>query len=149
MKSQEITLLPRLFGYFGLVPFVISSFFIWSPQYQYYALQSLSIYAAVILTFIGGVHWGIAMQTLQNTQQLDNAIRNQFIFSLIPSLLAWVAIVFLNPFALIILAVCFTLFWWIEKSYYQQHLPSWYMQLRNHLTLVVVLCIIFGWLGTL
>jgi uncharacterized membrane protein len=129
------------------LPFIVSSALIWIPLYHQTALESLSIYSALIVTFIGGVHWGIAVQLTQKTNH--SRTNNQFIISVAPSLIAWVTIVFIQPYALIILAISFVLFWLIEKLHYQQHLPAWYSQLRNHLTLVATLSIIFGWLGTL
>ena len=150
MNQQESTFTARILGYLGLVPFLVSSFLIWLPLFHRFAVDSLSIYAAVILTFIGGVHWGLAMQSFQDANRpKNNGNHNQFIFSIIPSLLAWVAIVFFKPFALILLALCFGLFWLVERSCYKQNLPSWYSQLRNHLTLIASLCIIIGWFGTL
>ena len=147
LNSKENVLTPKLLGYLELIPFLASSLLIWTNQAHQYAVQSLTIYAAVILTFIGGVHWGIAVQQSMNIN--SNRFRYQFIYSVIPSLLAWVAIVFFNSSTLIILGFCFIVFWWLEKTHYQEHLPSWYLQLRNHLTLVASLCIVFGWLGTL
>ena len=149
MNSNENALTPNILGYLGLIPFLASSALTWFTQFHAFAVKSLSIYAAVILTFIGGVHWGIAMQIDQNKIQPKNNIRNQFIFSVIPSLIAWMTIVFFNPHALIILALCFGLFWFIEKSNYQEYLPSWYTQLRPHLTLIAFLSIIIGWMATL
>jgi hypothetical protein len=147
LNTQTRVFIPRLLGYLGLIPFIVSSALIWIPLYHHTALESLSIYAAVILTFVGGVHWGIAVLRTQQTSSLR--VSSQFIFSVVPSLIAWITIVFINPYALIILAISFVLFWLIEKLHYQQPLPAWYSQLRNHLTLVATFSIIVGWLGTL
>ena len=143
----KASLIARWLGYLGLIPFVISSMLIWLHPNQQLAFQSLSIYATVILTFIGGVHWGIALQTIQNTGHTPN-LSKQFIFSVIPSLFAWIALLLLNEDALIILALGFVLFWWFEKSFYQDTIPSWYARLRTHLTVVASLSIIIGWFGT-
>lgn len=147
LNTQTSVFIPRLLGYSGLIPFIISSALIWIPQYHQTAFESLSIYSAIIVTFIGGVHWGIAVQLTQ--QAIPSRVNSQFIFSVIPSLIAWVAIVFIQSYTLIILAISFVLFRLIEKLHYIQHLPAWYSQLRNHLTLVATLSIIVGWLGTL
>ncbi|MEM7401969.1 MAG: DUF3429 domain-containing protein [Pseudomonadota bacterium] len=150
LVKQNSLLQARQLGYLGLLPFILSSAFIWLPEFQNIAVKSLSVYAAMILTFIGGVHWGIALKSPQLTDsKKNNSIKNQFIFSTIPSLLAWATIVFLQPFALFILAIGFALFWQFEKSLYQQYLPNWYLQLRNRLTLIVCLFILIGWIGTL
>ncbi len=149
MNTHESALTPKILGYLGLIPFLTSGVLIWFTQFHTYAIKSLSIYAAVILTFIGGVHWGIAMHTHQNKNQSKINTRNQFIFSVIPSLIAWSAIVFSNSTGLVIIALCFGMFWLIEKLYFHEYLSSWYMRLRSHLTLVACFSIIIGWLGIL
>ena len=149
MNSNESALTPKILGYLGLVPFLTSGVLVWFTQFHTYAVKSLSIYAAVILTFIGGVHWGIAMHTLQNKNQSKTNARNQFIFSVIPSLIAWMTIVFTNSSGLVIIALCFGMFWLIGKLYFQEYLSSWYIQLRTHLTWIACFSIIIGWFGTL
>ena len=147
VENAHYALTPRWVGYLGLIPFIASSLFIWSPQYHQFALQSLSIYAAVILTFIGSVHWGIAMQHIGKTNKQNSNM--QFVFSIIPSLFAWIVILFFETYALIILALGFVTFWWFEKSNYQDVLPAWYSKLRMHLTMIATLSIMIGWFGTL
>ena len=53
----------KFLGYLGLIPFVVSSSLIWLQEYQEFAYASLSIYTAIILTFIGAVHWGITISS--------------------------------------------------------------------------------------
>ena len=150
MNQLKRTYIPKLLGYLGLIPFFASSILIWVPQYHQYGVESLKAYSAIILTFIGGVHWGLAMQSVQDANSPEaNYYHNQFIFSVIPSLIAWIAIVFLKPFSLIILALCFCVFWFSEKLLYIHLFSTWYRKLRNHLTLVATLIIAIGWLGTL
>ncbi len=144
---QQNNVIPKWLGYLGLIPFIVSSVLAWIPELNQIALQSLTIYAAVIITFIGGVHWGQAMQI--TTQTNEPYIRNQFIFSIAPSLVAWFAVVFVQPYALLIMAGCFVLFWYIEKTIFNKTLHNWYARLRNHLTLVATTFIIIGWLSTL
>ncbi len=147
MQKESIT--PRLLGYLGLLPFIVSSLLVWVPEYHHYAVQSLTIYAAVIVTFIGGVHWGLAMQTSKTFSNHDDQyIRKQFIFSVIPSLVAWLAVVVAQQYSLIILTICFVSFWYLEKTIFSKALENWYTTLRNHLTLVATLFIVIGWLGT-
>ncbi len=145
MQLENENALAKLLGYLGLIPFLCSSLLIWIPKFHQIAVHSLTIYATVILTFIGGVHWGIA---LQQTQSADNT-NNRFIFSVIPSLVAWIAVVFIKPYALIILIGCFIVFRLIEKRLYQQLIPVWYAQLRDQLTVIATLSILVGWVGTL
>lgn len=146
---QKENFVPALLGYLGLIPFAVSGLLVWVPEYQLYAVQSITIYAAVIVTFIGGVHWGLAMQASKTSNDRDDQlIRNQLIFSVAPSLIAWLAVVVAQSYSLIIIALCFVTFWYIEKTIFSKALENWYTKLRNHLTLVATLFIVIGWLGT-
>lgn len=144
---------PRLLGYLGLLPFILSSILVWVPEYHNFAIQSITLYAAVILTFIGGVHWGLAIQACKTSSanerdQNDRALRNQFIFSILPSLVAWLAVLIAQPYSLLIMAIGFVTFWISEKILFSKALEPWYSTLRNHLTIVATLCIVMAWLGT-
>ena len=138
---------PVLLGYLGLIPFIVSSVLVWIPEYHHIATQSLTTYAAVIVTFIGGVHWGIAMQTLNAIDNDHHSVSTQFIFSIIPSLVAWIAVVMNQSYSLLIIAICFVLFWYIEKVFFNKTLKNWYRSLRTNLTFVATICIVIGWLG--
>ncbi len=141
-------IVPRQLGYLGLLPFIASSIVVWNPAYHDFALQSITIYAAVIVTFIGGVHWGLALQAQSSSgNHKASTICNQFIFSVIPSLAAWLAVVVAQPYSLIIIALCFVTFWYFEKTFFNQTFENWYATLRNRLTLVATTCIIIAWLG--
>ncbi|MFK7816607.1 MAG: DUF3429 domain-containing protein [Gammaproteobacteria bacterium] len=146
MQKQHAT--PRQLGYLGLLPFMVSGLLAWIPEYHHFAIKSITIYAAVIVTFIGGVHWGLAMQASKTSNDRDDpSIRNQFIFSVIPSLVAWLAVIMAQPYTLIILAICFVSFWYWEKTTYNKALENWYITLRNQLTLVATLFIVIAWIS--
>ena len=51
-------------GYAGLLPFVAGAGLVWlvRPEVHPYVALALSGYAAVILSFLGGIHWGLAMR---------------------------------------------------------------------------------------
>ena len=50
-------------GYGGLLPFVLGAALIWivRADVHAYVAEALSAYAAVSLSFLGGIHWGLAM----------------------------------------------------------------------------------------
>jgi hypothetical protein len=90
MKQKSNVLLPKILGYLGLLPFVIPTFFLF---YDYHHLEMwrhfLITYAAVILSFVGALHWSFAM--LLHDLSL-NKQRWSFVWSVIPSIMAWVAL---------------------------------------------------------
>ena len=125
-----------LLGYAGLIPFVAGTAALFSPDPAISgpALYSLTVYAAVILAFMGAVHWGLAMQ--------HGAERGhwQLGLSVVPALVAWASLSLQAPRgSLITLAIAFAVLlvadlWAISKEL----VPSWYSRLRIPLTVVVV-----------
>ena len=47
-------------GYAGVVPVAGLLVLAWSGAWQHQAVNSAIIYAALILSFLGGIHWGFA-----------------------------------------------------------------------------------------
>jgi hypothetical protein len=131
----------KILGYSGLIPFVTFSIGSWLPlPYSPYAIQIQIAYAAIILSFMGAIHWGVAMTSV------DEQRSKYFIASVIPALTAWLALLMNEIPALVTLLAGFIVLigfdWAVEKS---QGLPDWYVPMRNILTFIVVLCL----LGTL
>lgn len=139
MSGNEKT--AKFLGYSGLIPFVTFSIGSWLPQpYNSYAIQILIAYAAIILSFMGAIHWGVAMTSA------DEQRSKYIIASVIPALTAWLALLMNEIPALVTLLAGFIALigfdWAVEKP---QRLPDWYVPMRNILTFIVVLCL----LGTL
>lgn len=135
MSGNEKT--AKILGYAGLIPFVVFSVGCWvALPLVSDASQILIAYAALILSFMGAVHWGVAM-----TYDEENRSK-YFIASVIPVLAAWPALFAPETFAFIILIVGFILLiaydWYVNKP---QGLPDWYISMRNVLTVVVVICL--------
>ena len=89
MKWQEkhSFLIARCLGYGGAIPFVgLSLAILFSTDTPSDARQWLFGYGVVILSFLGGLHWGrIAAQTEQPPQPL------WLVYSTLPSLIGWFA----------------------------------------------------------
>lgn len=130
---------PRLLGFAGILPFYLSlaAVLMW-PQSQL-ALVSLIGYGAVILSFLGAVHWGMAMQEPDQTQA-----GRSYVFSVVPALLGWLA--FISPYqpALIVLAAGFGWVWLREYQKPPGLMPAWYRQLRGVLTAAILPALIIG-----
>lgn len=95
------------------------------------ALTLLALYAAVILSFMGGVHWGLA---------LKDAVGTSYFVSVIPALWAWSAIAFFGPkLALAVIAAGFAALLVFDLAVVKAGgAPAWYKRLRLGLTVVVV-----------
>lgn len=124
-------------GYAGLIPFIVFSIGSW---FQLPMLSDstyiLTAYAAIILSFMGAIHWGIAMSSTEDQNG------KYYIASVIPGLSAWIALLLPQRYAIMLLMIGFIALiiydWSVEKP---QRLPDWYIPMRNRLTLVVVICL--------
>ncbi|MBK6637248.1 MAG: DUF3429 domain-containing protein [Rhodocyclaceae bacterium] len=130
-----------LLGYGGLLPFIGLS--IGSVVDHHHALiwvDALHAYGAVILSFVGALHWGFAM--LAN--DLGDAERDaRYLWSVIPALLAWPALLLSGLLASGMLVLGFVLHYWQDRRLANGcALPPWYLPLRGRLTGVACLCLI-------
>lgn len=124
-------------GIAGLVPFVALAFQVatgWplGARSTGPALYALQIYGAVILSFLGGVHWGLAASHDGDDVQQD---WRRFGAAVTPALVAWAALFLLSPqHSLYALAVTLAMLHLYERTIAHQDLPRWLMRLRFGLT---------------
>ena len=123
-------------GLAGAAPFIDSAL-------RTFVVHALVAYGAVILSFLGGVHWGLAIGSRSNADH--QALQTRLIVSVIPSLAAWVALLFPEKIGLLILAAAITAMLWVDlRATRAGHAPQWYPKLRIPLTCVVVAALLFG-----
>ena len=124
-------------GYGGLLPFVgLAVLMAADAPRQALWSQALVAYGAVILGFVGALHWAFAMVLpgLSSTQR-----RNRYIWSTIPALLAWPALLLPGVGAMAVLVVGFVLHYDQDRRLAAtafEALPAWYLPLRLQLTTV-------------
>lgn len=146
MSSTGAEPLPRTvawLGYGGLLPFiglalatVRANFLGEDPQGWNAALLA---YGAVILSFVGALHWGFAM-TLRGLT--DGQRTAAFVWSVVPALVAWVALLVAPRVAVVLLLVGFlTHYWRDHRLASAAELPAWYLPTRLRLTWVACLCL--------
>ena len=133
----------HMLGYAGLIPFIVFSIGSWIEiPYLDNAVTILVAYAAIILSFMGAIHWGMAMS------KTDNQQNKYYISSVIPALVAWISLLMPELYALMILLVGFSLLLSydlaVEKS---QGFPRWYAPMRIRLTFIVLLSLIIALLS--
>lgn len=127
-------------GYGGLLPFVAAAALCWfEPNHRSYWLQMLLSYGAVILSFVGALHWGFAM-VHPYAGRLN--VSGVYVWSILPALLGWAAVLASPGIGAGLLLAGFL-------AHYRQDLrlakvlpmPGWYLPLRLKLTSVVSLCL--------
>ena len=127
----------KALGYAGLAPFVVFSIGTWVPlPFVSHPVDVLIAYAAVILAFMGAIHWGAAMAGP------DRLRTRYFIASVIPALVAWSALLMPKPVALIVLLAGFVSLYAFDRAAGQrQDFPGWYVPMRLRLTTMVAVCL--------
>ena len=142
MNLQQLA---KVLGYAGLVPFIVFSIASWTtlPQVDI-AHDWLISYAAVILSFMGAIHWGVAMSKGSPIDTIELG------FSVLPALLAWLALLIPALFAYGLLVLSFTTLYWADRYVNDVGLlPAWYLPMRFVLTLVVIVCMLVAALAQL
>lgn len=99
----------------------------------------LTVYGAIILSFLGGIRWGIAMVGVG----LANTRLQEIAWSTIPAIAGWVAVFLPRSEGLYFLAGCFLIQgFWDVRLVSADRVPQWYSTLRLVLTLLVVATVI-------
>ncbi|MBS9404894.1 DUF3429 domain-containing protein [Halomonas sp. TRM85114] len=140
MSLSSFPRLPVVLGLAGLLPFIVSSAAAWlAPMvWQVIAIKAFVYYSAVILSFLGGVQWGVAMT---GDSPEASSYRTRMLLAMVPSLIAWPALLLHPADTAWVLAAGFVLVRLHELSREgRSMLPSWYQGMRTLLTLVVLVC---------
>jgi len=130
-------------GYLGLLPFVTGAVSAWfgSPALAAWTQEAMLLYAAIILSFVGAVHWGLAMHSTHSARD------KQLGLSVIPALVGWLAVMLPPLIGFPILIVSFSVMSGVDRqSVLAGVTPAWYPVLRLPLTIVAVFSLGFAWL---
>lgn len=146
MNVSSSTSPPRyvaLMGYGGLLPFMgLALLILTSPEYRPLWAAALVNYGAVILSFIGALHWGFAMSVQDMSAKLR---RDRFIWSVIPALIAWLSTLLPMPLGCSLLIVGFVVHFWQDRQLVRVvSLHAWYLPMRLRLTKVASVCLLIG-----
>jgi hypothetical protein len=149
MRDDDHDSIPRTafwLGTAGLVPFVVltSALYALPAPHAPVLMLYLTAYGAVILSFVGAVHWGVAMVH----PQMRESERSVFMaWSVVPALAAWVALLMPASTAVLLMAITFVAQYAADRQFaFRFRLPHWYLKLRGGLTAVVVLCLVVAFL---
>lgn len=138
-------------GAAGLLPFISAAMAVWlgSPWIAELAARVAITYGAVILSFLGGAFWGFAAMPGQpdlagaDPGERRLVPRHLFALSVLPSLIAWIAVLLAPQTALVILVSAFAAILLLDRATWTTGIaPSWWIRLRVPLSTVVVLCLI-------
>ncbi|MCW7537059.1 DUF3429 domain-containing protein [Aquabacterium sp. A7-Y] len=130
-------------GYAGLIPFVLGAALVWlvHPEVLHHVAYPLAGYAALVLSFLGGIHWGLAMRQSVPSPRL-------YAWGVMPSLVAWVGVV-MPPYAgLVVLGAMLVVCYAVDRRVYPRQGAGAWLVLRFRLTAVGSLSCFLAAAGT-
>ena len=138
----------RQLGHAGLLPFVLLALLLWllSGQEQVFVSVALTSYAALVVSFLGGVHWGIVwMASRLATDENRNLIaRQHLLWGITPPLLAWPGVL-MPPFAgLAWLGFVLVLAYLADRALYPRAGLQVWLTLRFRLSAIAALSCFIG-----
>lgn len=130
MMKADDPWLPFGLGFAGLIPF-------WGLALAHgtgvpfgaspgASTTALATYAATILSFLGGIRWGLAIRT--NNQALAS---RDYAAAVVPQLLGWTALALPDPWRLVTLAALLVLLGFVDHDLVVRGMaPTWFGRLR-------------------
>ena len=138
-----------LLGWSGVLPFALLAGLIEADVNVTDVVDpraALITYAAIIISFMGGVHWGMAISDEASGGADSSTQALRLVFSIAPALVGWLATFFIFGVAVILLIGAFVVLViydiWAAT---QQWAPTWHPRLRMQLTTAVVAALALAW----
>jgi Protein of unknown function (DUF3429) len=139
-SDLSLSLTTQALGVAGLLPFVAgaAALAFGPPAWHDGAARALLAYAALIVSFLGGIHWGSPTGAAHDGARL---------WGVVPSLLAWPSLLLPSArFALIGLTASLALCWAVDRARFPAMGLSALLPLRTLLTSVAMACcLIAAW----
>lgn len=106
----------------------------------------LKVYSAIVLSFIGGIRWGIAI--IQNE---GGGVENETLYiSAVPPVIGWFAVIMGEPWSFAVFAALFLATgWWDSRLAGNRGVPEWFGRLRLLLTALVMVTMVIAFVKTL
>jgi hypothetical protein len=123
----------------GVVPFIVATAALMSTEssVRVPAIAALVTYSAVILSFLGGIEWGLALREEAGTERTRAMALG---FSAVPSMAAW-AVLWLPTSTSWQIGAALAIFVavWAADQWMASRglLPSWFVDLRTAITAIV------------
>ncbi len=134
-----------LLGFSGLVPFVglTIAFLAMEPSARPMLAQAMMLYAVCIISFLGGIHWGIALVFHELPVVY---VASSLVWSVLPALMAWplslMPLSLALPWAAVALLFILAVDLRLNKHY---PIPHWFNTLRSILSVVACVCLLLTW----
>ncbi len=143
MRVAPVSAPALILGIAGLVPFIgLTALIGLGPEIWYgYWMTALFYYGAVILAFVGALHWSYA---LKRAARYGEAWL-QYGFSIAPALVAWLSLLFPVWTGLRLQATGLLICYAFDRiAARDDPVPQWFLRLRAALTVVSAASLIFA-----
>lgn len=130
-------------GYLALLPFIVGALLVWfvRADARGHVAAGLSAYAAVVIAFLGGIHWGFGFVHAAPEPRL-------FVWGVVPALVAVVAVL-MPPYAgLVIHGVTLVGCYLVDRNVYPVHGAGRWLVLRFRLSVGASLSCFIGAAGS-
>jgi hypothetical protein len=140
VEQHDPSALAKKLGYLGLIPFVGTAALLWVVELGLRPWLSITLasYAGLIASFLGGLHWGLAAQLPPQRRSFH------YLWGVVPSIVASVALAMPIYAALPVLAVLLAVCYGVDKKTYPAAGWAAWLPMRLQLTVVAVLSCLLG-----
>lgn len=132
--------LAQRLSYAGLLPFIGLAASLWfvGPLWKLVMGNALLAYGALIATFLGGIHWGIAQR------DAAQPVSGLYLWGVVPSLVGWCAMVLPVPVGLLMVSGLLLTCYGVDRNVYPRHGLAHWLPLRLQLSVVAALSCLVG-----
>ena len=138
--SDRIKRIAWVLTFAGAIPFIVATAFLFRGEahVRVPAIAALVTYSAVVLSFLGGIEWGLALREEAGNERTRAVALG---LSTVPSLAAWAVLWLPSPTQQLGTALAIFVSAWAADQYLSSRglLPTWFVDLRTAITAVVAI----------
>lgn len=142
MKRRSLPKIMWWLGYGGLIPFFGMTFALLTDASipfleNFHTGLVLAVYTAIVLTFIGAMHWWVSLDIQAALNGTD--FGKLLALSLVPTMVAWFSVLLPLNIALFVLGVLIIVAYVADSVLLFDKIDEWYAKMRLHLSVIVTL----------
>ena len=141
--GAELPALARRLSWAGLAPFVAGALLVWlvHDEAHPYVTLALSSYAAVVISWLGAIHWGLATRRAEPPAAWLG-------WGVVPPLVAWVAVMMPPSAGLVVHGAMLLACYAVDRRLYPAAGVAHWLTLRFRFSAVAALSCFLGAAGT-